>query len=159
MSHQSINCWLDVCRSSFAANSVSFLAVLASLVLMRPSEFFPVGRRKLPTFFRDRVCLPSATSCPAYQDSTGQRETRHREVRLTMRWMWQISSRLLVLAGSLALSLLNLATASQRVECGSESDEPRLSITGHVEKAPARSFQTGTSTPYTGATLLPPIAV
>src|SRR5204863_9072091 len=36
----------------FAANSVSFLAVLASLVLMRPSEFFPVGRRKLPTFFR-----------------------------------------------------------------------------------------------------------
>jgi MFS family permease len=33
----------------FAANAVSFLAVLASLALMRTSEFFPIDRRKLPT--------------------------------------------------------------------------------------------------------------
>jgi len=33
----------------FAANALSFLAVLTSLVLMRPSEFFPVKRRKNPT--------------------------------------------------------------------------------------------------------------
>jgi MFS family permease len=33
----------------FAANSVSFLAVLASLALMRTSEFFPIDRRRRPT--------------------------------------------------------------------------------------------------------------
>jgi MFS family permease len=33
----------------FALNAVSFLAVLTSLALMRPSEFFPVDRRERPT--------------------------------------------------------------------------------------------------------------
>jgi MFS family permease len=36
----------------FAANAVSFLAVLTSLLLMRPAEFFPVGQHKRPTFWR-----------------------------------------------------------------------------------------------------------
>jgi MFS family permease len=36
----------------FAANAVSFLAVLASLLLMRTSELFSVDRRKRPTFVR-----------------------------------------------------------------------------------------------------------
>jgi MFS family permease len=36
----------------FAANAVSFLAVLTSLLLMRPAEFFPVDRGKRPTFWR-----------------------------------------------------------------------------------------------------------
>ena len=36
----------------FAANAVSFLAVLTSLLLMRPAEFFSVGRHKRPTFWR-----------------------------------------------------------------------------------------------------------
>src|SRR6476659_3384216 len=36
----------------FVANSVSFLAVLTSLLLMRPAEFFPVGGHKRPTFWR-----------------------------------------------------------------------------------------------------------
>jgi MFS family permease len=36
----------------FAANAVSFLAVLASLVLMRPSELFPLDRRRRPTLVR-----------------------------------------------------------------------------------------------------------
>jgi MFS family permease len=36
----------------FAANAVSFLAVLTSLLLMRPAEFFPIGQHKRPTFWR-----------------------------------------------------------------------------------------------------------
>ena len=36
----------------FAGNAVSFLAVLASLVLMRPADFFPVGQRERPTLWR-----------------------------------------------------------------------------------------------------------
>jgi MFS family permease len=36
----------------FAANAVSFLAVLTSLLLMRPAEFFPIDRFKRPTFWR-----------------------------------------------------------------------------------------------------------
>jgi MFS family permease len=36
----------------FAANAFSFLAVLASLLLMRPAEFFPVDRRERPTLVR-----------------------------------------------------------------------------------------------------------
>ena len=36
----------------FAANAASFLAVLASLLLMRPSELFPLNRRRRPTFWR-----------------------------------------------------------------------------------------------------------
>ena len=36
----------------FAANAVSFLAVLASLLLMRASELFPVDRRRRPTLLR-----------------------------------------------------------------------------------------------------------
>ncbi len=36
----------------FAANAASFLAVLASLLLMRPQELFPVNRRRRPTFWR-----------------------------------------------------------------------------------------------------------
>jgi MFS family permease len=36
----------------FAANAVSFLAVLTSLVLMRPADFFPVGQRERPTLWR-----------------------------------------------------------------------------------------------------------
>jgi MFS family permease len=36
----------------FAANAVSFLAVLASLLLMRPADFFPLDRRTRPTLVR-----------------------------------------------------------------------------------------------------------
>jgi MFS family permease len=36
----------------FAANAVSFLAVLTCLLLMRPSEFFPLNLRERPTFWR-----------------------------------------------------------------------------------------------------------
>ncbi len=36
----------------FAANAASFLAVLASLLLMRPGELFPVNRLRRPTFWR-----------------------------------------------------------------------------------------------------------
>jgi MFS family permease len=36
----------------FAANTVSFLAVLASLLLMRASELFPLARRARPTLIR-----------------------------------------------------------------------------------------------------------
>jgi MFS family permease len=36
----------------FAINAVSFLAVLAGLLMMRQSEFFPVGKSKRPTMFR-----------------------------------------------------------------------------------------------------------
>jgi MFS family permease len=36
----------------FAANAVSFLAVLASLLMMRPSEMFPLVRRTRPTMIR-----------------------------------------------------------------------------------------------------------
>src|SRR5207248_1245059 len=36
----------------FAANTVSFLAVLASLLLMRVSELFPLDRRDRPTMLR-----------------------------------------------------------------------------------------------------------
>jgi MFS family permease len=36
----------------FAANAASFLAVLASLVMMRPSEMFPLARRARPTMLR-----------------------------------------------------------------------------------------------------------
>jgi MFS family permease len=36
----------------FAINAVSFLAVLAGLLLMRPSEFFPVGESRRPTMLR-----------------------------------------------------------------------------------------------------------
>ena len=36
----------------FAANTVSFLAVLTSLLLMRTSEFFPLKRRERPTIVR-----------------------------------------------------------------------------------------------------------
>ena len=36
----------------FAANAVSFLAVLTSLLLMRPAEFFPIGQHNRPTFWR-----------------------------------------------------------------------------------------------------------
>jgi MFS family permease len=36
----------------FAANAVSFLAVLTSLLLMRPAEFFPLNLRRRPTFWR-----------------------------------------------------------------------------------------------------------
>jgi MFS family permease len=36
----------------FAGNAVSFLAVLASLVLMRPADFFPVSQRERPTLWR-----------------------------------------------------------------------------------------------------------
>ena len=36
----------------FAANAVSFLAVLASLLLMRTAEMFPVGERRRPTLIR-----------------------------------------------------------------------------------------------------------
>jgi MFS family permease len=36
----------------FAANAVSFLAVLTSLALMRPAEFFPLDRRGRPTILR-----------------------------------------------------------------------------------------------------------
>jgi MFS family permease len=37
---------------SFAINAVSFLAVLAGLLMMRQSEFFPVGKSERPTMFR-----------------------------------------------------------------------------------------------------------
>jgi len=37
---------------SFAINAVSFLAVLAGLLMMRQSEFFPVGKTERPTMFR-----------------------------------------------------------------------------------------------------------
>ena len=36
----------------FAINAVSFLAVIAGLLLMRPSEFFPVEASRRPRFFR-----------------------------------------------------------------------------------------------------------
>jgi MFS family permease len=36
----------------FAANAASFLAVLASLLMMRPSEMFPLARRARPTMLR-----------------------------------------------------------------------------------------------------------
>jgi MFS family permease len=36
----------------FAVNSVTFLAVLASLLAMRPQEFFPLAARSRPTLFR-----------------------------------------------------------------------------------------------------------
>jgi MFS family permease len=36
----------------FAANAASFLAVLASLLMMRPSEMFPLARRGRPTMLR-----------------------------------------------------------------------------------------------------------
>jgi MFS family permease len=36
----------------FAANAVSFLAVLASLLMMRPAEMFPLARRARPTMLR-----------------------------------------------------------------------------------------------------------
>ena len=36
----------------FASNAVSFLAVLASLLLMRTSEMFPLARRRRPTILR-----------------------------------------------------------------------------------------------------------
>jgi MFS family permease len=36
----------------FAANAASFLAVLASLLVMRTSELFPLDRRERPTFIR-----------------------------------------------------------------------------------------------------------
>lgn len=36
----------------FAINAVSFLAVLLGLLMMRQSEFFPVGRMQRPTMFR-----------------------------------------------------------------------------------------------------------
>src|SRR6201999_3665284 len=36
----------------FAINAVSFLGVLAALVLMRPAEFFPLQLREPPSFWR-----------------------------------------------------------------------------------------------------------